>query len=356
MKRTVLIVGAGLAGSRCAEALRAGGFEGRVILAGAERTSPYERPALSKEFLAGRRDRVELRPPGHWHDRGIELQLGTRIVELGEGTATTAAGAVLRWDALVLATGARARRLPGRSHVLRTLDDAVRLRRELRPGRRLTIVGSGFVGAEVASTAIALGVEVRMFELASVPFEATLGAEVGRLLAQRYRDHGVDLRLGTEATDLDRDVVLAAVGAQAADDLLPGVATDEFGRTAIPNVYACGDVAVSWRPSLGRYLRVEHWTNASGQGTAVARAILGDPTPFDDLPYVWSDQFGLRLQLVGRPEPGDRVELEGGPESFTARYLSPDGRLRAGLLANRPAEVAALHRLLAPGCELPLAA
>ncbi len=346
MTRTVLIVGAGLAGSRCAETLRAGGYGGRVILVGAERTPPYERPALSKEFLSGTRERVELRPPEHWQDRGIELELGTRIVELGEGTATTAAGAVHRWDALVLATGARARRLPSRTHVLRTLDDAVRLRRALRPGRRLTIVGSGFVGAEVASTALSLGVAVTMYELASVPFESTLGVEVGRLLADRYREHGVDLRLGTAATDLDRGLVLAAVGAEPADELVPGVATDAFGRTAIPNVYACGDVALSWRPSLGRHARIEHWTNAAGQGATVARSILGDPKPFDDLPYVWSDQFGLRLQLVGLPEPGDRVELEGDPASFEARYLAPDGGLRAALLANRPQEAATLRREL----------
>ena len=346
MTRTVLIAGAGLAGSRCAETLRAGGFTGRIVLVGAERTPPYERPALSKEFLSGVRERIELRSPEHWHDCGIELELGTRIVELAQGTATTDSGAVHRWDALVLATGARARRLPEHSHVLRTLDDAIRLRRELRPGRRLTIVGSGFVGAEVASTALSLGVPVRMFELAAVPFEATLGKGVGRLLADRYLEHGVDLRLATPATDLERDVVLAAVGAQPADELLPGMATDEFGRTALPNVYACGDVAVSWRPSLGRHVRIEHWTNAAGQGAAVARAILGDPTPFDELPYVWSDQFGLRLQLIGRPEPGDRVELEGDPESFGARYLTPGGELRAALLANRPGEAAVLRREL----------
>jgi NADPH-dependent 2,4-dienoyl-CoA reductase/sulfur reductase-like enzyme len=350
MTRTVLIVGAGLAGSRCAEALRAGGFAGRVILTGAERTPPYERPALSKALLAGTRERVELRPPEHWHEREIELELDTRIVEIGEGTATTAAGAVHRWDSLVLATGAHARRLPGPVHVLRTLDDALRLRRELRPGRRLTIVGSGFVGAEVASTALTLGVPVTMFELAAVPFEATLGLDVGRILADRYREHGVDLRLGTAATGLGSGPVLAAVGAKPADELMPGVATDACGRTAVPNVYACGDVALSWRPSLGCYARIEHWTNAAGQGAAVARAILGDPKPFDELPYVWSDQFGLRLQLVGRPEPGHRVELDGDPESFVARYLAPDGRLWAALLANRPQEAATMRR------ELPLAA
>lgn len=347
MSQTVLIVGAGLAGSRCAEALRAGGFEGRIVLAGAERSPPYERPALSKEFLSGARERVELRPPAYWAERGIELMLGTRIVRLGERTARTAAAGELRWDMLVLATGMRPRRLPTRAHVLRTLDDATRLRRELRPGRCLTIVGSGFIGAEVASTALSMGVGVTMYELAAVPFEKTLGNAIGRLLADRYLAHGVDLRLGTTPTDLGDDVVLAAIGVEPADELFPGVVTDACGRSAIPNVYACGDLAFSWRPSLGRHLRIEHWTNAAGQGTAVARAILGDPQPFDEVPYVWSDQFGLRLQLVGRPEQGATVELDGDEDSFVARYLASDGSLRAALLANRPLDAATLRRELA---------
>jgi 3-phenylpropionate/trans-cinnamate dioxygenase ferredoxin reductase subunit len=346
MTRTVVIVGAGLAGSRCAETLRAGGFEGRVVLVGEERDPPYERPALSKEYLAGARESVALRPPGYWSERGIELVLGTRVTEIGDRIVRTDRGRDLHWDALVLATGARARRLPGEVHVLRTLADARRLRSELRPGRRLTIVGSGFVGAEVASTALGLGVDVTMIERAQVPFESTLGIEVGSVLARRYRDHGVDLRLGVDTAD-PTGLVLGAIGVVPADELLPGIATDACGRTAIPGVHACGDVAVSWRPSLARRVRIEHWTNAAGQGAAVARTILGDPQPFDDVPYVWSDQFGLRLQLVGRPEPGDRVELAGDDDSFSATYHAPDGAERATLLANRPREAAALRRSLA---------
>ena len=159
-----------------------------------------------------------------------------------------------------------------------------------------------------------------------------------------------DLAVRIHSEEFRGLLLLLAVGAKPADSLLPGAETDACGRTSIPRIYAAGDVACSWRPSLGRAARIEHWTNASAQGATVARTILGDPRPLDEPPYVWSDQFGLRLQLVGLPEPGDRVELEGDERSFAARYLRRDGSLRAGLLANRPAEVAALRR------ELPVAA
>ncbi len=346
MTRTVVVVGAGLAGTRCAETLRAGGYPGRIVLVGEESVPPYERPALSKDFLLGTRERVELRAPDHWETRGIELILGTRVVEIGDRRVRTNRGDELRWDALVLATGARARRLSPQAHALRTLDDARRLRTELRPGQHLTIVGGGFVGAEVASTAIDLGVRVTMIERAQVPFEATLGLEVGTVLARRYRSHGVQLRTGASGADVD-GLVLGAIGAAPADELMPGVTTDSCGRTAVPGIYACGDVALSWRPSLGRHVRIEHWTNAAGQGATVARAILGDPKLFDDVPYVWSDQFGMRLQLIGRPEPGDSVDLDGDDASFTATYVANDGCVSATLLANRPSEAATLRRALA---------
>jgi len=281
----------------------------------------------------------------------------------------------LPWDALVLATGARARRpraFGGRGiHVLRTLDDARRLRAELLPGRRLAIVGAGFVVTEVASTAVELGLDVTIIDPASLPFERTLGPEVGRLLANRYREHGVDLRLETgveralrrsdgtlrglrlsNGTELEGDLVLLAVGAEPAGELLHGgsgaIGTDESGRTQLPNVYACGDVAAPWSAEHSRHVRFEHWTSAAGQAAVVARAIRGAEPGARPTPYFWSDQFGLRLQHVGSAEGWERIVLEGDETSLAARYLAQDGRLVAALRVNRPQQVGSLRRQLAP--------
>ncbi len=254
--------------------------------------------------------------------------------------------------------------------MLRSAQDAVALREELAPGRRLAIVGAGFVGVEVASTTLGLGAEVTLVDVSRAPLERVLGIEVGALLAERYRAHGVDLRLETglngfvedrdgrvvEVTLSDGaavpcDAVLVAIGAEPAGELVAadrnGIPTDGCGRTEIPGVYACGDVATAWRASLGRRVRVEHWTSAAGQGAAVAHAIVGDERPYDDVPYFWSDQFGFRLQHVGHAEEWETVELEGDEECFSARYLDREGRLLAALLANRPREIAGLRRELA---------
>jgi 3-phenylpropionate/trans-cinnamate dioxygenase ferredoxin reductase component len=369
--RRVVIVGAGLAGSRCAETLRAQGFDGRIVLVGDEPAPPYERPALSKEFLSGERPGVEIRPREFWAEQEIELVLGRRIVSVDLERRT--AGVGFGWDALVLATGARARRLPFPCppgvHVLRTLADAEALSADLGPGRRLAIVGAGFVGAEVASTARSLGVDVTVVDHSRAPLARVLGAEIGGLLATRYREHGVDLRLetglasfrpgpdgrvaGLELTDgaeVPCDAALVAIGVEPACDLAgdrAGIPTDACGRTGIPGVFACGDVAAWFRPSLGRAVRVEHWTSAAGQAASVAQAILGNDAPYDDVPYFWSDQFGLRLQHVGHAEEWALVEIEGGPDSFTARYVSRAGRTVAALVANRPREVGPLRRELA---------
>jgi 3-phenylpropionate/trans-cinnamate dioxygenase ferredoxin reductase component len=370
--RSVVIVGAGLAGSRCAETLRAGGFGGRIVLVGDEARPPYERPCLSKEYLAGARERVELRGEDYWAEREIELVLGRQVESID--LLRRSAGEGLDWDALVIATGARPRRLPfpvpEGVHVLRTAADSTALRAELRPERRLAVVGAGFVGVEVASTARRLGLEVTLVDVARFPLERVLGPEVGALLAERYRDEGVDLRLGTglEGFEAGRDgrvvaitlaggvvvpcdTALVAIGVEPAGELVGanrgGIPTDACGRTAIQGMYACGDVASTWRPSLGKRVRVEHWTSAAGQGAAVAHAILGEERPYDDVSYFWSDQFGLRLQHVGHADEWDAVDLEGATDSFSARYVDRDGRLLAGLLVNRPREVAGLRRELA---------
>jgi 3-phenylpropionate/trans-cinnamate dioxygenase ferredoxin reductase component len=354
---SVLIVGAGLAGARCAETLRAEGYDGKLVLVGDELLPPYERPALSKEFLAGTKPEHELllRAPSFWAEREIELRLGQRVVRVDSRLriALTAAGEELGWDVLVLATGARPRLLPFAVpegvRTLRTVVDAGILREALVPGAHLVIVGGGFVGAEVASTAVDLGVRVTMLEALPTPFERTLGPALGRLLADRYRAHGVDLRVRTGAvgfgsgrdgavrsvrltdgSELRCDVALVGIGVEPAADLL---------SPAVPGapVFACGDV--SGGPG--------HWTSAAAEATAVARQIVGLPPQPVQPAYFWSDQFGLRLQLVGHPTKTAVVEFEGGEEGFLARYQNGEGRLVAALGANRPTEVASLRRELA---------
>jgi 3-phenylpropionate/trans-cinnamate dioxygenase ferredoxin reductase component len=375
----VLVVGAGLAGARCAETLRAEGFAGDIVLVGDDPHAPYERPALSKELLVGARetDEIMLRPPDFWAEQGIELVLGTRIaaVDVSRRVAISD-GRCFPWDALVLATGARARRFPGPAlrgvYTLRSLADAVALREELQRGRRLVLVGAGFVGTEVASTALNRGVEVVLLEAGSFPLERIVGPEVGRLLAARYREAGVDLRLssrltsfradddgalrGVELADgtfIECDVALVALGAIPDTPSVPGLATgdelftDASGRTSLPGLYACGDVATSWRPRLRAPLRVEHWTNAAGQGATVARTILGQNTPYDDVPYFWSDQFRLRLQYVGHANSWASVELDGDGDSFSALYRDSTGKLLAALLANRGLQVGRVRHELA---------
>ena len=360
----VVIVGAGLAGSRCAEALRAGGCELPITIVGTECVAPYERPALSKEFLAGTRSQEDLllRRPGSWGERSIDLRLNTRVEHVDlRRRLVLIQGRELHWTHLVLATGARARRLPGvdfpNVHHLRTLADAVALRTVIRPGTRLVVIGAGFVGAEVASTATGLGASVSLIEVEAAPLARIAGAEVGHLLAERWRAEGVDLRLGAQiarvnpdridladGTSLPYDALLVAIGAEPVSDLLAGnggIATDTCGRTAHEAVFACGDVA-----SFGGR-RVEHWTSASGQAAAVASAILGEPRPYTAMPYFWSDQFGLRLQMVGTTAGWANVELEGRLDSFRARYVDAEGRPVAVLLGNRPAEVATARRELA---------
>ncbi len=332
--RSVLIVGAGLAGARCAETLRAEGYDGPIRLVGAEPTAPYERPALSKEFLAGERTAGELllRPPGYWSDHGIDLVLGCRVDTVHRRAD----------EAVVIATGARARRIraPGAdaAHVLRTLADAIALRERLRPGRRLVVVGGGFVGAEVASTATRIGVEVTMLEAGRAPFEATLGAQVGDVLARRYRAHGVDLRIGSAAVALaPNEVALADGTVVGCDVVLLSVGAEPACELVRDGFVGCGDAAGG--PG--------HWMSAAAGGVAAARRILGlDPLPVQP-PFFWSDQFGLRLQLVGDTRAAARVECEGSDDSFTARYFSDENRLVAALAANRAADIAVFRRELA---------
>ena len=376
----VLIVGAGLAGARCGEALRSNGYDGSVLLAGDEPHAPYERPALSKGLLLGTRtdDSLAQRPGGFWADQAIEVSWGARVTDIDLHGRTAMVGSrTTRWRHLVVATGARARSLPGLAalagvHHLRSLDDARALREDLKPGARLVVIGAGFVGAEVASTARELGLDVAMIEDAPIPLARVLGPEAGGRMAARIRDHGVDLRLGARVTRLleaagrvtgveladgERiacDVVLIGVGAVPNADLSivgslaraedGGIVTDACGRTEHPGVFACGDVASAWRPDLERHSRREHWTAASSGARAVAGAIAGIARPDDSESFFWSDQFGCRIQMVG--ESGAHLDAELCDEAgdgFVVRYRDSGGRLRGGLAVNRPDALAPIR-------------
>ena len=367
MTRTVLVAGAGLAGSRTAETLRSLGFDGRIVLAGDEPEQPYERPTLSKELLAGTRHDASLRPRDHWDDLGIELRLGQTVAEIDPAARTAHVGREqLRWDFLVVATGARARTLDGPPgvHTLRTLADARAIRAAVDGSTRVVVVGAGFIGAETASTLLPTAASVTVVEPLATPLVRILGPDVGRILANRYRSWGVDLRLGRgvasiagtghvtgveldDGTTVPADLVVVGIGAVPVSPFGGAVDVDEHGRSTAEGILACGDVASWYRPSAGKRLRVEHWTSAAGQAKAVASTIVGEPDPYDEAPYFWSDQFGLRLQHVGHADEWYAVVLDGDEDAFTARYVDHDGRLLAALAVNQARAVPALRRELA---------
>ncbi|MFF5988515.1 NAD(P)/FAD-dependent oxidoreductase [Prauserella flavalba] len=342
----VLIVGASVAGVATADTLRAQGLQGRIVLLDADPHLPYDKPPLSKQALKpGWEDsKGWLRPEAHYRDNGIELVLGRaaraldaerRVVTLDDGTALSA-------DTVVLATGVRARRLPEPSMLpgvftIRTWADSRALRDELARRPRLVIVGGGFIGAEVASVAAELGADVTIVEALQHPFQQLFGPEVAAALASRHTAHGVRLRCGqgvdrlegdgrvervvlTDGEVLDADVVLLGLGAQPATDwlrgsgveLADGVVCDQFGRTTRTGIYAAGDVAAWWNPVTGVHERIEHWTTAKEQGTAVAHTISGDERGVGKVPYFWSDQHGGRLQFLGTSEGHDRSEVVHG--------------------------------------------
>ncbi|SDG59648.1 Reductase C-terminal [Pseudonocardia oroxyli] len=357
----MLVVGAGLGGIRTVEQLRQAGYEGRISLVGAEPHPPYDRPPLSKQLLAGEwePERVSLKDDAALEDLGVRLYLGLPAVALRPGEVELADGSVLAADAIVLATGVVARRLPGQPdsvHTLRTLDDALALRAELETAESLVVVGAGFIGAEVASTAAAKGVAVTVLEAAPVPLARGLGEEVGGLAGRLLTEGGVELRLGAritgftdggvelaDGTRVAADVVVVGIGgvpdlewlADTGLDLSDGVPCDAGGRVVgLDGVWALGDAA-AWEGPDGVRHRHEHWTSTSDQATVVARAITGTEAPPETVPYVWSDQFGLKIQVIGEPAAADAVEqllgegLDGGPIKGTVVGYFADDRLVA---------------------------
>ncbi|MDJ0464443.1 FAD-dependent oxidoreductase [Streptomyces sp. H27-C3] len=380
--QTFVIVGGGLAGAKAAETLRAEGFTGRVILIGDEREHPYERPPLSKGFLVGTEDRdsVFVHEPGWYAQADIELHLGQTVVHLDRATRTVLLGdgATVRYDKLLLATGAEPRRLdiPGTGlagvHHLRRLAHAERLRGVLatlgRDNGHLVIAGAGWIGLEVAAAARGYGAEVTVVEPEPTPLHQVIGPELGQLFTDLHSEHGVRFHFGARLTEIigqDGMVlaartddgeehpahdVLAAIGAaprtalaeSAGLDLFDpahggGIVVDAALRTSDPDIHAAGDVAAAHHPLLGARLRVEHWANALNSGPAAARAMLGQEVAYDRVPYFFSDQYDLGLEYSGWAPPGsyDQVLIRGdaGKREFIAFWLK-DHRVLAGMNVN----------------------
>jgi NADPH-dependent 2,4-dienoyl-CoA reductase/sulfur reductase-like enzyme len=336
---TVAVVGGGLAGLRCCEALRARGYDAPIVLVGAERHAPYSRPPLSKEVLRGDQepDTARLRADDELGALDIEVVLGRSAVGLRPAERELALddGTVVRYDDVVIATGARARTLPGTSssvHTLRTVDDCLSLRQALSAGARVVVVGAGFIGLEAAASARHRDCDVTVVDVLPAPLARVADPAIGAVLQRLHEDRGVSFRLGvgvaqighnsvvlSDGTEASADVVVAGVGVVPEVDWLHGsgltvdngVVCDET-LNAAPGVWAIGDVARWHSRSLDAHVRVEHWTNATEQADHVARAISGDRTAFDPVPYFWSDQYDAKLQCLGFVASGDELAVVRG--------------------------------------------
>jgi NADPH-dependent 2,4-dienoyl-CoA reductase/sulfur reductase-like enzyme len=379
MKR-IVVVGASLAGLRAAETLRSDGFDGEVIVVGAEPHRPYDRPPLSKKLLAGEwdPDRIQLRQPDSFDDLDVEWRLGvaaagldldTRILHLTDGSD-------VRFDGCIIATGASCRRLPEQHrhrhvHELRTLDDSMRLRAEIAAGdRHVVVIGAGFIGLEVAATARRLGNEVTVLEGASAPLIRGLGAEMGRAIGNLHEAEGIRIRCDVHVDRLhehgvlladgeliESDIVVVGIGvapttawlADSGLEIRDGVVCDAMlnaravDGSAVEAVYAAGDVLRWHNPLFDEEMRVEHWTNAAEQGAAAAKNLLASARgtlsdPYAPVPFFWSDQFSHRIQFVGRASVDDEVVVAVGSLAdgkFLALYRSGD-LLHGALGVNAP--------------------
>jgi 3-phenylpropionate/trans-cinnamate dioxygenase ferredoxin reductase component len=368
--QTFVIVGASLAGAKAAETLRTMGFDGRIVMCGAEPERPYERPELSKKYLRAEheRDRLYVHDEGFYAAQQIELRTATQVDEIDPAASelTLADGERLHYDGLLIATGARPRRLalPGAElegvHYLRTLADADALREHAKRSGSLVVIGAGWIGSEVAASVRELGLEVTVIEPQSVPLERVLGKQLGGVYRDVHIDHGVRMLLGTgvdalegdgkvervrtsDGQAIDADFVVVGVGVVPRTELAEragvavdnGILVDERLQSSVPGIWAAGDVANHLHPLFGQRIRVEHWANALNQGPAAARSMLGGSAPYERIPYFFSDQYDVGMEYSGYARADDEVLLRGNlaAREFIAFWLR-DGRVVAGMNVN----------------------
>jgi 3-phenylpropionate/trans-cinnamate dioxygenase ferredoxin reductase subunit len=368
--RTFAIVGASLAGAKAAETLRTEGFDGRLLLLGDEPERPYERPPLSKAYLRGEagRDKLYVHDPEFYAAHDIELRTSTRVASIDPAARRLllASGEQVPYDRLLLATGAAPRRLavPGADldgvSYLRSVDDADALAAAAEKVHRVAVIGAGWIGSEVAASLRQLGREVVIVGPGTVPLERVLGSEVGRVYRDAHADHGVELVLGTGVVALrgkDRveqvvtgdgrvvacDLVVVGIGVTPRTELAEaaglvvdnGVVVNDRLKASAPGVYAAGDVANAWHPRLHTRLRVEHWANALHQGPSAARNMLGADTPYERVPYFFSDQYDLGMEYSGHSTGWDTVVVRGDPttHAFLAFWMR-EQRVVAGMNVN----------------------
>jgi 3-phenylpropionate/trans-cinnamate dioxygenase ferredoxin reductase subunit len=332
----VLIVGAGHGGAQAAIALRQAGFAGSVAIAGAEPDPPYERPPLSKDYLAGEKDyeRLLIRPLAFWAERAVTLHPSRTVTEVDAAAHRVACGdgSALRYGKLIWAAGGTPRRLPGDAHNIRSRGDVDRLTAELPAAKRVAIVGGGYIGLEAAAVLRKLGKEVVLLEAQDRLLARVAGEPLSRFYEAEHRAHGVELRLNAAGETIAADLRIVAIGIDAAVAPLlaagavggNGVDVDSYCRTSLPDIYAVGDCAAHLnRFAGGARIRIESVQNAHDQATITAKSILGRPEPYDSIPWFWSNQYDLRLQTVGLFHGHDDLVVRGDPaaRSFSVVYL-----------------------------------